>query len=92
MTQDNQSMSEGSYTIIYYNTSVIDYGFLCIEPNVLALVKVKGSTPPTIEEEVIISVQQAIEETTPIQKVLVIKFNIPPIDCHIQQEWLYFGC
>ena len=44
--------------------------FFCIEPNVLALVKVKESTPPKTEEEVITNVQQTIEKTTGIQKVL----------------------
>ena len=43
-----------------------------VEPSVLALVKVKGSTSPAIEKEVITNVQQTIEETTSIQKVIAI--------------------
>ena len=43
-----------------------------VEPYVLALVKVKESTSPAAEKEVIINVQLTIQETTPIQKVVAI--------------------
>lgn len=66
------------------------YSFIVfyVEPNVFALVKVKGNTLPETEKEVIINVQQKIEETTPIQKVWLVA-TIPLKGAH-NDNWLDF--